>query len=431
MPVKIAPFWWEDSPRPNADEIELPQKTDIAVIGGGYSGLSAALVLARGGATVTVFEAGVLGAGASTLNGGMVGPSFHKLGVVGLEKKYGLTKANEILQESIRFVDYLENFLTTEGIDADFKRTGRFRGALRPNHYDDMARQLEILQKSLSIEGKMLSKADLHQETGSSLFCGGSIYPQDGRLHPAKYHDGLVQVARKAGVIIAAKTAVIGLTKTASGFSVKTARGDVQATQIAVCTNGYTGPLTHDLRRRIIPLRSAMIATAPIAPELMKQLMPKGRVYGDSRRLVTYYRPSPDGRRILFGSRASSLKDNPEANIHNLHASLTEVFPQLANVEITHTWSGLVAYTFDHVPHIGQFSEGKLKGMFYAMGYCGSGVARSTYFGSKLGLKMLGDPNSKTAFDDLTFETKPFYNGKPWFMPAVFAWHRLADRFGL
>ena len=431
MPVKNMPYWWETAPRTPSEELPLPKSIDVAVIGAGFTGLCAALVLARGGASVAVFEADVLGCGASTLNGGMVGPSFHKLGVAGLKSKFGAERANAILGESIGFVDYLDNFLSTEGIDAEFKRTGRFRGALRSQHYDSMARELGILQEAIGDVGEMLPKAEQQQETGSPLFHGGVVYNRDGSLHPAKYHDGLVERAREAGVTIFAEMPVIGLEKMASGFTVKTTRGELAATQVAVCSNGYTKSVTQDLRRRVLPLRSAMIATEVLDPNLMKQLMPKGRVYGDSRRLVAYYRPSPDGTRILFGGRASGLKENNAANARNLRSAMLEVYPQLSDSAISHTWSGLVAYTFDHVPHLGQFGGGKNDGVYYAMGYCGSGVARATYFGNKLGMKMLNTSGHETAFDNMDFETRPLYSGNPWFMPGLLVWHRVADKLGL
>ncbi len=431
MSEKSAPYWWEDAPREQSVEIAIPDAMDVAVVGAGYSGLCAALELARGGASVVVFEAGVLGYGASTRNGGMLGPSFHKLGIEGLKSKYGVERTNTILRESLGFVDYLRDFLETEGIDADFVQNGRFRGALRAHHYDAMARQLDDLQAAAGVKGAMIPKADQHNETGSPIFHGGVVYDYDAGLHPAKYHDGLVRRAREAGVVIIAQTAVTGLVKTATGFDVVTARGTTRAAQVAVCSNGYTDKVTKDLRRRVIPLRSAMIATEPLESGLIKQLMPNNRVYGDSRRLVAYYRPSPDGKRILFGARGSGLDDNPVANLRSLRFSLSEIYPQLSGVPISHVWSGLVAYTFDHVPHVGQFGGGQQGGVFYAMGYCGSGVARASYFGNKLGRKMLGVDNCETAFDDLVFETRPFYTGNPWFMPAVLAWHRIADRFGL
>lgn len=427
--IRDFPYWWEAAPRPVLEERALPADVEVAIIGAGYSGLNTALVLARNGIKVAVFEAGQIGCGASTLNGGMVGPSFHKLGVAGLKHKFGTDRANAILKESLGFVDYLEGFLAEEKIEADFARVGRFRGALKPSHFDSMAAELDILKQTIGVKGEIVRQKDQVLETGSRLFCGGIVYHDDAGLHPGKYHDGLVQRVREAGAEIFPETKVIDFIKAGAGFVLTTNRGgvrqEVKADQVAVCTNGYTGRTTPALRRRVLPLRSAMIATEQLAPELISRLMPKQRLYGDSRRLVAYYRPSPDGTRILFGGRASGLKDNPEVNARELKQSLVQVYPELKTVGMSHVWSGLVAYTFDHAPHLGQFD-----GAYYAMGYCGSGVARSSYFGRKLGFKILGSPEGTTSFDDLDFVTHPLYFGDPWFMPWVLGWHRIADRLG-
>ena len=154
--------------------------------------------------------------------------------------------------------------------------------------------------------------------------------------------------------------------------------------------------------------------------------MPTQRMYGDSRRIMAYYRPSPDGSRILFGGRATS-SDNALQSAVLLRRSLLDVFPQLDNTKITHSWSGLIAYAFDHVPHLGQHDD-----LFYAMGYCGSGVARASFFGTKLGHKMLGnEEEGACAFDTLPFKTRPLYTGNPWFLPAIMRWHRVLDTLGL
>jgi len=338
--VKPAPFWWEQAPREAASETEQPATADVAVVGAGFTGLNTALVLARAGLSVVVFEAGILGEGASTRNGGMVGPSFHKLGIAGLTAQYGKQKTNEIVAESVGFVDFLKDFLKVENINADFAQTGRFRGALKSAHYDAMARELASLQQSCNVSGHMVSRQDQASETGSDRFYGGVVYDMDGGLHPAKYHDGLVQRVRQAGAVILSQTPVEQVQKSGNGFQLATPKGKITAQQVAICTNGYTGSQFQQFRRRILPLRSAMIATEPLDEKLLARLMPKARMYGDSRRIVAYYRLSPDGQRILFGGRATGRGENPEKNARQLRSSMVEIYPDLADTPVSHVWSG-------------------------------------------------------------------------------------------
>ena len=424
--MKKTPFWWEAAPRPDEQPAELPGAVDVLVVGGGFSGLCAARVLAQAGKSVLVCEASFTGYGASTRNGGMLGPSFHKLGVKGLTARYGIDRTHAILKQSIGFVDFVRELTEAEDIDCDFQRSGRFRCASRPSHYEEMARQMEIQKETTGIEAEMIPAARVREEIGSDRFHGGVRYHVDGGLHPARYHDGLVRVVREAGAVVAPQTEVTDLQRRASGFRVSTSRGNVDAGQVAICSNGYTGNVTRWFKRRLLPIRSAMIATEPLAPDVMQRLMPTRRMYGDSRRVMAYYRPSPDGQRILFGGRAAGPGDRPEKNAEDLRQMLLDVFPELDQTRITHSWSGLVAYTFDHAPHLGNQD-----GLYYAMGYCGSGVARSSFFGTKLGHKMLGnEEEGKTAFDNLQFDTRPFYTGSPWFVPALVRWHRFVDRLG-
>ncbi len=191
---------------------------------------------------------------------------------------------------------------------------------------------------------------------------------------------------------------------------------------MVVATNGYTGRLTPWLRRRVIPIGSYIIATEPIEPDLMARLMPRNRVVGDTRKVVYYYRASPDRRRILFGGRVSHGETDPRRTAPRLHADMAQLFPELAPVRISHSWVGFVAYTFDALAHIGRHD-----GIYYAMGYCGSGVSMAGYLGMRVGQKVLARGQGQTGFDDVVFATRPFYGGNPWFLSPMVAYYRWCD----
>ena len=234
----------------------------------------------------------------------------------------------------------------------------------------------------------------------------------------------LAKLVHAAGAKIAGHAEVTGIRREADGFELAIGERKLIAKQVLVATNGYTPRALGWFRRRILPIRSAIVSTEAVEPALIRELSPKDRCLGGTSRLMLYYRPSSDGTRMVFGGRAFHLDDRPAAYTQDLYESLIRIFPQLDGVRLSHGWSGTVAYTFDHVPHLGQQD-----GLFYAMGYCGSGVGRSTFYGHKVALKMMDDPRGATSLDDLPFKSKPFYNGTPWFLPAVLRWHSLMDRF--
>ena len=156
------------------------------------------------------------------------------------------------------------------------------------------------------------------------------------------------------------------------------------------------------------------------------RLMPKNRIVSDSRKVVYYYRASPDRKRILFGGRVSHKETDPRASAPLLHADMVAVFPELAGIRISHSWCGFVAYTFDELMHVG-----KHEGVHYAMGYCGAGVGTSGYFGMRVGQQVLGLAEGRTALDGLAFQTRPLYTGNPWFLAPSVRYYRWRDRQGV
>ena len=419
---KFEPYWWEAVSKRVTSPAMLPATTEVAVIGAGYTGLSAALTLARAGRRVTVIEAHEPGWGASTRNGGMMGLAYGSF--MAAKKTHGVETAKRLYAESAMAIDYVSTLIAREKIDCNYAKVGHFRGASLPNHYDAMARELDEARRHVPTQCYVVPKSEQSLEIGSDYYNGGVVNPDHAGLHPALYHAGLLSAAERAGATIVTNTPVRRIVRQGSRFALTTPSGEVTATEVLVATNGYTGPITPQLRRRVIPVPSAIIATEPLKPELMARLMPKKRLLAGSLRIVTYYRPSPDGTRILFGGRAfaSGGPSADRVNARHLHRALTKVFPELSAVKVTHSWHGMLAFSFDKLPHVGE-----IDGLHYAMGYCGVGVGRATWLGHKAALKILRSPEGETVFDTLTFQSRPLYSGTPWFLPATIAFYRIAD----
>ncbi|MCP4789790.1 MAG: FAD-binding oxidoreductase [Gammaproteobacteria bacterium] len=436
-PIFNRPYWWDFGSNGQplqlkqlaASNLTLPSSVDCVIVGAGYSGLSAALTLARAGRSVAVVDSQHPGYGCSARNGGLIGPSFHKLGLAGLNKQLGRTMAEAIIQESMDCLLWLKQFIREENIDCGLHETGRFRGAVAPKHYENLAQQAESLHRLTGLNFEMVPKSSQHQHIGSDFYHGGIVYHQDGHLHPGSYLKGLANAALRAGAGIYAPAQVTGINTSTAGYEVKLTEQSIQCGQVLIATNGYTDKNFPYLRRRIVPIRSGIIVTEPLSSALMSEVTPKLHGFGDTSRLVPYYRPTPDGQRLLFGGRAFDTSDQPSRYVPDLQRLMLRIFPQLRATQITHAWSGTVAYTFDHAPHLGQIDKGKLDGVFYVMGYCGSGVGRASWFGRKAALQMLGDTEGNTPIDQLTFKGRPLYSGNPWFLPLILRWHSLIDRF--
>ena len=414
-------FWWETAPIVARPARELPKHVDVVVVGSGYSGLSAALELARAGRSVVVLESGVPGEGASSRNGGMCGDML-KPSLAELSRRYGERLAVALLKEGREALDFLADFIPREGIECHFSRMGRFTGALKPGHYETLARDSETLRKVNGFEFDMVPKAGVRQELGSDLYVGGRVTHHHGGLHPALYHRGLLERALAAGAQVAGSTPMTGLRREMRSFTVATPQGEIEARDVIVATNGYTGPESGWLRRRVIPVTSYIAATEELSGNLMRTLMPKGRMVTDTNRLLVYYRPSHDGKRILFGGRAHYRPTDLKAAGAVLRRYMIRLFPELAEVKLSHCWYGFIAYTFDRLPHVGVND-----GVHYALGYCGSGVVMATWLGRKAALNVLGSLEGRSAFAEIPHPTLPLYRGVPWFLPLVKAYYHAAD----
>jgi len=423
-PARLAtPWWWEAAPPVPLPDLPLPAQADVAILGAGYAGLSAALVLARAGRQVAVFDAMNPGEGASSRNGGITSGNIRP-GFADIARRFGEATALAIEAEGKTAREFLWDLIGREGLDCDFRLTGIFKGALGFDQYDRMARAAEVLAKRLGIDSYAVPHAEQQGYIGTDFYRGGTVRMDIGGLHPAKFHAELLRVTRTAGAAVHANRPVTGITREGSGFRVATPAGVVAARQVLVCTNGYTDAAAPFLRRRLIPVRSRMIATQELPPETMARLMPRGMMMGENRQMGFYYRPSPDGRRILLGGRDGSRKGDPEAPTQRLRDGLVEIFPELAQVRLTHSWFGHVAMNRDMLPRMFERD-----GVLYATGFCGSGVVWAPWLGSRAAYRLLGHATEgKTAFADRPPPAVPLYNGNPWFLPLMLKVFAMQDR---
>lgn len=418
---KDAPYWWEATPPSTAAVPPLPDRVDVAIVGAGYCGLSAALELRRQGVGVLVMDAARIGHAASSLNGGMVAGSL-KLGHAELARAFGAERATAILEESARCLPFLEELLAREAIACDYRRSGRFVGAHCPSAYASLESRVETTKKLTGADAWLVPRQQQREEIDTDYYYGGMVAEASGGLHPARYHRGLADAARRAGAVVVEETPVDAITRRTGGFTLRTPRGTVEAREVIVATNGYTGAVMPWLRRRLIPLNSYIIATEPLPPETTQRLIPRRRMIIDTNRVLSYYRLSPDGTRVLYGGRASFRRATARQAAPHLHAMMVSVWPELARTRVTHAWTGYVAFTFDHVPHMGVH-----EGVHYAAGCQGSGVGMATYLGHQTALKIAGKAAAPCAFDGLKFPTRPTYTGDPWFLPVVGSYYRLRD----
>lgn len=400
----------------------LPERADVVIVGGGYTGLSAALRLAKLGARVTLLEQMTLGWGASSRNGGMV-LTGHKHGVVDMTRAFGIERARDLWNSSLAALDTVATIIEDEKIECDFARRGHFDAAYKPAHMEHLQAAHEALERDFDYPTQIVTRANLSSELGTNYYHGGLVDERSAGLHPAKYVRGLAQAAQRAGADLHDTTPATAIEKTANGFMVKTPRGTIAAKDVLAATNGYTSRTTPQLQKRIIPIGSYIIATEPLDPRLARELIPNNRMVFDTKNFLYYFRRSPDDR-IVFGGRAAFFPATPNTvreSADILRKGMLEVFPQVEKYPTAYAWGGIVAFTMDIYPHAGQ-----MDGMYYSMGYAGHGVALSTYLGQQIANRIAGQA-WHNPFEGMDFPAPPLYNGNPWFLPFAALYYRFLD----
>ncbi|MFZ1053431.1 MAG: FAD-binding oxidoreductase [Candidatus Sulfotelmatobacter sp.] len=429
MALKEHNYWLTTADLPKTDAAHrLPERVDVAVIGAGFTGLSAARTLAKRGVSVAVLESETVGWGASSRNGGMVLTGM-KLGVNKLISMYGRDLTRRMYAASLETIDCVEQIVREEGVDCDFSRCGHLEVACKQKHFDDYARQAEVIAREFDHQLRVVQRHELSAEIGSTIYYGGMVDEVSAGVNPARYVAGLGHAAIKAGAEILEQTRVEGVLRESSqgesGWKITTSRGTLWAREIFVGTSGYTSKATPALQRKIIPIGSFIVTTEVLPEALAHELSPRNRMIYDSKNYLYYYRLTPD-RRMLFGGRAAFFPENDQTirrSAEILRRGMVDVYPQLRDAKVEYVWGGTLDFAFDIMPHAGQ-----IDGIYYALGYAGHGVAMATYQGQKMADLIAGE-KPENPFVGIPFPGAPFglYNGKPWFLPFAGMWYKFLD----
>jgi gamma-glutamylputrescine oxidase len=396
-------------------------QVDVAIIGAGFTGLSAAYHLQNLGYKTVVLDENCVGWGASGRNGSLMLVGY-KHNLYTLASKYGVETTKEMLDMSLDGIELVKSISEKHSISCEFTNNGSFLAAYKESHLEKLKKEQEYMSRELEYENYIVEKKDIDSEIHSPLYHGGMIDPNACYLHPLKYAVGLANAVEELGGEIYEQTKVNAITRTIEGVTLLTPHGKVKASNIISATNGYTQNVTRKLSQSVIPVGSYILTTEPLGKDIANKLIPNNRGFFDTKKFLYYFRMTSD-KRLLFGGRVDfKAEENPEL-YQLLQKSMLEVFPELKQVKIDYTWGGNVALTFDLLPHIGQMDDGT----YFALGYSGHGVSLSTLMGKLLALQISGDERGNNVLGRFPLKQIPLHNQRALVLNMVGTYYRFLD----
>ena len=423
--MKLDSYWLDTAPAGlYASEGPVEGSVDVAIVGGGFTGLSAALAFGRRGASVAVLDAGRMGGGASGRNGGQCNTGVAQ-DYAALREQLGVERAQGCYRAYAAAVGTVERLIREEGIECDYLASGKLKLASKPRHFEHLLRTAELIQREVDPDVEIIGRDRIRSEVDSDSFFGGLLQKRGGQMHMGKFAIGLANAAARRGARLFEHAAVTSIEKDGTGYRVESSRGTLQAEQVLIAT----GPSRHGpfswYRRRMAPVGSFIVVTEPLPGAALSRLFPKRRSYTTSRLMHNYFRVTSDSR-LLFGGRArftASEQPSDEKSGRILRANLAQLFPSLAGARIDYCWGGLVDITADRLPRAGQHG-----GIWFSMGYSGHGTQMSTHMGQVMAEVMSGNPEANP-WRDFAWPAIPGHTGKPWFLPLVGAYYQIKDVF--
>ncbi|MEM5405544.1 FAD-binding oxidoreductase [Paraburkholderia unamae] len=423
--MKLDSYWLDTAPGGLlASEGPVEGRVDVAVVGGGFTGLSAALAFGRRGASVAVLDAGRMGGGASGRNGGQCNTGVAQ-DYAALREQLGVERAQGCYRAYAAAVDTVERLIREEGIDCGYLASGKLKLAAKPHHLEHLERTAELIRREVDPDIEIIGREQIRSEVESDSFHGGLLQKHGGQMHMGRFAVGLANAAVRRGAQLYEHAAVTSIAKESGGYRVESARGTLLAQQVLIAT----GPSRHGpfawYRRRLAPVGSFIVVTEPLPPAQLMRLLPNRRSYTTSRLMHNYFRVTPDSR-LLFGGRARFTASEQPSDARSgriLQRTLAQLFPALASVRIDYCWGGLVDITADRLPRAGRH-----EGVWFSMGYSGHGTQMSTHMGQVMAEVMSGNP-SANPWRDFAWPAIPGHTGKPWFLPLVGAYYQIKDVF--
>ncbi len=349
-------------------------RCDVAIIGGGFTGLNAAIELANQGTSVCVIEAKNLGFGASGRSGGQVNLGLNLL-PSDLISQFGEEAGNRLVQLILTAPDHVFNLIEKHQMRCDPVRNGWIQAAANRSH-EALHSRMSIEYERHGYEFKPLDQAQLYQQTGTRRYLSGLFCPTAGSIQPLSYTRELARVAIASGASIFTDSPVNGLQREPDGWLVNSTKGQIKCEQILVCSNGYTGPLIKGLAKKVVPVRSVLIASEPLPQHLQDTIMPGQVTLVDKRRLILYMRYDRDGR-LCIGDHGPMRDSFNLDDFEPVKKRALEVFPQLKNIKWDYHWGGRVAMTQSKIPFLYRVEPG----LTAVMGYNGRGVGMGSLMG--------------------------------------------------
>lgn len=405
---------------PDFPILEGEASCDVAVVGAGILGLSAALHIAARGGSVVVLDAATPGWGGGGRNGGQVNPGL-KLDPEGLVGRFGPDIGGALANFGAATADETFDTLRKFGIDCD----GTQKGWLQLAHSPTALRGLEQRAREwreLGIAMEVLSAADAHRLTGSTAYAGGVLNPKGGSLHPLKLVRGLAKAAIAQGARIFRDSRVLKIEQAQGRSGLVTAKGRIWARRVLISTDGYTDGLFPALERSVLPVSTFQIASEPLSDELARTILPQGHHVSDTHRSLYYFRKDRQGR-FLIGGRGSYGPKGAARAYRELERVATKIYPEFAGRPWTYRWGGMVAVTEDHLFHVTEPAPGVLA----AIGCNGRGVALSVALGRRLAERLLVAAPDSVPFPVGSVRTIALHGLKKALLPIIAETYSVLD----